>query len=52
MRKKYRDVSDTFLEQDIAVKEPFNLFKIWFEEACKIPEIIEPNAMCLATASK
>lgn len=34
------------------VKEPLDLFKIWLNEAYETPEILEPNAMCLATASR
>jgi len=48
MREDYRlkslDVSDVS-------KNPFDQFQIWFEEASK-SDILEPNAMTLATASK
>lgn len=40
------------LEKDIERKEPFFLFQKWLQEACTNTDIIEPNAMCLATASK
>lgn len=40
-----------FLEEDIAVKDPFHLSKTWLNEACESPEIREPNAFCLATVS-
>ncbi|XP_055639828.1 pyridoxine/pyridoxamine 5'-phosphate oxidase-like isoform X2 [Toxorhynchites rutilus septentrionalis] len=43
---------DIFHESSIAVKEPFDLFRRWFDKALQTPEIIEPNAMCLATATK
>lgn len=52
MRSSYRTKQDAFLEDDIAIKEPFHQFKIWFDEVRKDPNIIEPNAMCLATATK
>ncbi|XP_049777356.1 pyridoxine/pyridoxamine 5'-phosphate oxidase-like [Schistocerca cancellata] len=52
MRKKYKDKSDVFTESDITDKNPYSLFKIWFDEACKNPQIFEANAMCLATASR
>lgn len=52
IRNKYKDKTDVFLEENIAIKEPFNLFKIWLNEAYETPEILEPNAMCLATASR
>lgn len=34
------------------MKEPIQFFKQWFQVACETPEILEPNAMCLATATK
>ncbi|KAJ2948993.1 hypothetical protein O0L34_g5932 [Tuta absoluta] len=52
MRLRYKDKNDTFLEKHLASKEPFGQFKAWFEEACNKKEILEPNAMCLATATK
>ncbi|XP_035439511.2 pyridoxine/pyridoxamine 5'-phosphate oxidase [Spodoptera frugiperda] len=52
MRIKYKDKNDTFLEKHLVSKEPFGQFKAWFEEACSKKEILEPNAMCLATVSK
>ncbi|RVE49486.1 hypothetical protein evm_005827 [Chilo suppressalis] len=52
MRIKYKDKDETFLEKHLVSKEPFGQFKVWFEEACNRKEILEPNAMCLATVSK
>ncbi|XP_029714160.2 pyridoxine/pyridoxamine 5'-phosphate oxidase [Aedes albopictus] len=52
LRIKYKEKKDIFHESTIEVKEPFSLFRKWFDEACNTPEIIEPNAMCLATATK
>lgn len=52
MRIKYKDKNDTFLEKHLVSKEPFGQFKAWFDEACTRKEILEPNAMCLATTSK
>lgn len=52
MRIKYKDKSETFLENHLVSKEPFGQFKAWFDEACTRKEILEPNAMCLATATK
>lgn len=43
---------DVFLEENITIKDPFHLFKMWLSEACETPEIHEANAMCLATASR
>jgi len=31
--------------------DPYDLFRRWFDEACKAPQIQEPNAMCLSTAT-
>ncbi|KAL4720286.1 hypothetical protein ACJJTC_010136 [Scirpophaga incertulas] len=52
MRIKYKDKSETFLEKHLVSKEPFGQFKAWFDEACSRKEILEPNAMCLATVSQ
>ncbi|XP_023934789.2 pyridoxine/pyridoxamine 5'-phosphate oxidase [Bicyclus anynana] len=52
MRIKYKDKDETFLEKHLVSKEPFGQFKAWFEEACSRKEILEPNAMCLATSTK
>ncbi|XP_058451907.1 pyridoxine/pyridoxamine 5'-phosphate oxidase-like [Malaya genurostris] len=52
LRIKYKEKKDIFQESSIDVKDPFHLFRKWLDEACNTPEIIEPNAMCLATASK
>ncbi|KAM3965344.1 pyridoxine 5'-phosphate oxidase [Aphomia sociella] len=52
MRIRYKDKDDTFLEKHLVSKEPFGQFKAWFDEACSRKEILEPNAMCLATVSK
>lgn len=52
LRIKYKEKKDIFHESSIDVKEPISLFRKWFNEAVNTPEIIEPNAMCLATATK
>ncbi|CAH2101908.1 unnamed protein product [Euphydryas editha] len=52
MRHNYKEREDIFLEKDLVSKEPFNQFKAWFDEACTRKEILEPNAMCLSTATK
>lgn len=52
LRIKYKQKKDIFHESSIEVKDPLHLFRKWFDEACNTPEIIEPNAMCLATATK
>lgn len=41
-----------FTEESIVKKEPFGLFSQWFQDALNTPEILEPNAISLATVSK
>lgn len=43
---------DAFLEEHLVSKEPIGQFKAWFDEACSRKEILEPNAMCVSTATK
>lgn len=52
LRKPYNARSNVFLEDQIAIKDPLHLFKIWFDEAKNNPSIVEPNAMCLSTATR
>ena len=52
MRALYKNRENTFTEDNLVSKEPFDQFKSWFEEARATPEILEPNAMCLATCAK
>ncbi|XP_011690634.1 PREDICTED: pyridoxine-5'-phosphate oxidase [Wasmannia auropunctata] len=52
MRIKYKDKNETFTEDNLISKEPIEQFKVWFEEACNTPQILEPNAMILATATR
>lgn len=52
LRLKYRSEKDKFLEENIAVKDPFHLFKSWLNDAVETPEILEPNNFCLSTVSK
>lgn len=51
MRIKYKDRSETFTE-DSLIKEPIGQFKVWFDQACNTPQILEPNAMLIATATR
>ncbi|XP_025835363.1 pyridoxine-5'-phosphate oxidase-like isoform X2 [Agrilus planipennis] len=48
VRKIDMDIS----EENLQSKDPFVIFDQWFNEAKKCDKIIEPNAMCLATANK
>ncbi|KAK2576001.1 hypothetical protein KPH14_007360 [Odynerus spinipes] len=52
MRIKYKDKTETFTEENLVSKEPIGQFKAWFEEACNTPQILEPNAVFLGTATK
>ncbi|EZA50449.1 hypothetical protein DMN91_009577 [Ooceraea biroi] len=52
MRIKYKNKNETFTEDNLISKEPIGQFKVWFEEACNTPQILEPNAMILATATR
>lgn len=52
MRVKYNEEEETFLEEDLYSKEPIGQFREWFEDACKCEDIVEVNAMTLATATK
>lgn len=52
MRIRYKGKDETFTEDQLVSKEPIGQFKAWFEEASKNPNIMEPNTMFLATATK
>lgn len=52
MRKKYLSEEDVLLEENLASKNPFVLFKNWFETASVAQANYETNAVCLATADK
>lgn len=51
LRVNYREKSDTFTEKDLTAKEPIGQFQSWLDLAIK-NGVKEPNAMCLATATK
>lgn len=52
MRLPYRSAHDVFDVGDLVSREPFKQFTSWFDEASNAPDIGEPNAMALATATK
>lgn len=52
MRIKYKGRVETFTEDKLVSKNPIIQFKDWFEIARSTPEINEPTAMILATATK
>jgi pyridoxamine 5'-phosphate oxidase len=47
LRKEY---SSQGIDIDVNMRDPFDLFTIWMEEAVKA-NVLEPNAMCLSTVS-
>ena len=53
MRKPYKTDDAAFTEDDIvATKNPIDQFHDWFQHAKTHPNITEPNAMCLVTATR
>ena len=51
-RQPYREDQDVLLEQELPTRDPYELFALWFAEAKSCPSIKEPNAVCIATASR
>ncbi|KAJ8981626.1 hypothetical protein NQ317_000854 [Molorchus minor] len=51
MRTNYNERSNLFLEEYLEIKEPLYLFDKWFKIVKNDPRTVEPNAMCLATAT-
>uniref|UniRef100_A0A1L8DZR1 pyridoxal 5'-phosphate synthase n=1 Tax=Nyssomyia neivai TaxID=330878 RepID=A0A1L8DZR1_9DIPT len=49
LRYKYLERTEAFKEDSLTKKEPFSLFREWFEEALHDKIVDEPNAMCLST---
>jgi len=52
MRQGYMERGQSFTEDQLIAKEPIQQFREWFEIARSVKSIVEPNAMCLATATK
>jgi len=52
MRTPYKSDDKAFLESQLPTCDPFQLFKIWLEEAVNCKEIKEPNAFCVSTSTK
>ncbi|XP_075033109.1 pyridoxine-5'-phosphate oxidase [Mixophyes fleayi] len=52
MRKSYRNDDEAFEESHLVSLDPIAQFGAWFQEVLQCPVIAEPNAMCLATASR
>lgn len=51
MRCPYLSKSNVIKEEEIE-KDPLKFFNTWFESARQCEQILEPNAMCLATSTK
>ncbi|XP_014772842.1 pyridoxine-5'-phosphate oxidase isoform X3 [Octopus bimaculoides] len=51
MRKPYRSSQDTFDLSQLVSRNPMKQFQAWFQEASNHPQIIETNAIALATAT-
>nr|AAH99324.1 MGC84800 protein [Xenopus laevis] len=52
MRKRYRSDNEAFEEKHLVSLDPIVQFNDWFQEVTQCPAIEEPNAMCLATATR
>jgi len=52
LRTAYNERTNLLMENNLSVKEPITLFQEWFDDAKSNPAVIEPNAMCLATATR
>ncbi|XP_015372129.1 PREDICTED: pyridoxine-5'-phosphate oxidase isoform X2 [Diuraphis noxia] len=52
LRVSYRDKGDVLLEDNLESKNPHQLFSIWFKKASERGDVRQPNAACLATATK
>lgn len=52
MRMPYMPRGQSFTEDHLISHEPVAQFNLWFQMACQIEGIVEPNAMSLATATR
>ena len=52
MRHPYHGINCTFDLDDLRSGDPVKQFEDWFEDARKVKDIHEANAMALATATK
>lgn len=51
-RAPYKEDKDALLEKDLPTKDPVQLFHHWFRDAKASGKILEPNAVCLSTATR
>ncbi|KAK9883609.1 hypothetical protein WA026_001784 [Henosepilachna vigintioctopunctata] len=52
IRKEYQSRDNALTEDKISLKEPIQLLNEWFDQVKNHPNILEPHAVCLATATK
>lgn len=51
-RQPYKEDADALLEKDLPSRDPVQLFNLWFQDAKACKTILEPNAVCISTATK
>lgn len=52
-RQPYKDDVDALLEENLpSTTDPLVLFHSWFTDAKACKSILEPNAVCLSTATR
>lgn len=51
-RVPYKEDKDALLEKDLPTRDPVQLFNHWFQDAKACNTILEPNAVCLTTATR
>lgn len=52
MRKSYRTEADALVEDKLPSRDPFQLFKLWFQAANESGKLLEANAVCVTTCTK
>ena len=52
MRTPYKSELEHLNESDLPTKNPFELFRLWFEQVKSCDQTVESNAVCLATSDK
>ncbi|KAL3270576.1 hypothetical protein HHI36_021113 [Cryptolaemus montrouzieri] len=52
IRHEYQSRENALTEDKLEAKEPMHLLNQWFELAKNHPNVLEPHAVCLATATK
>lgn len=51
-RAPYKEDTDVLLESSLPSKDPVQLFHHWFQDAKACKTILEPNAVCISTATR